>query len=415
MRCPHEVIVTCDTSSENYSAALYDPHSGSQLKTYKHASALGHHSLQLLSDSYLIASHATRPCLHLWPLNSQTPVSNVKLSVPGRVTALSCTSNGFYIAAAIDENIFIWQTCSGLLVNNIRRHYQTINCLVFNSDGSCLASGGEDGLIFVWSLSQITNEKEGKPISEFTSHSLPIKDLYFGQVGSFGRLYSVSLDRTARVYDVYAQQLLLTLIFDFPLTTITADIMENSLFVGSSTGAIVKCNLREPPRGPEHHVSSHGNDKMVVFKGHEGSITSLSVSVDCITLLSGSIDSMVYLWDIPSCQIILTIKHKAPVISAFFATEYDNFGVKNIVPSLKVKSLQKVSTQTTSDFILEVCRKPDDSWLLDFNTSEKSQFSTSDNTSDHKNDYKEALEEIERLKKINSDLYEFSMKKIIKN
>jgi pre-rRNA-processing protein IPI3 len=416
MRCPYEVIVTCDSASENWSAAIWDPCTGSLLSTYKHASVLGHHSLQLLSDSYLIASNATKPVLHIWPLNSQTPIQYPRLSTPGRVTALSCSPNGSYIAAAISEKIYIWQSCNGLLINSFARHYQTISCLIFNKDGSCLASGGEDGLIFTWLLSQLANEKEVKPLSSFSHHSLPVKDLYFGQVGAFGRLCSVSLDRSARIYDIHAGLLLLTLVFDIPLISVCMDIMENNLFVGSSTGIVMKCNLRDPPRGIEYHVSEHDNGKLIVLKGHESGVTALSVSVDNSTLLTGSTDGMVHLWDISSCQIILTLKHKAPIISAFFATGYNNFTANSFNPSLQVRSLQKVSDVASKDNFLEICRKgEDESWLLDFNSQFQNVNQSGTDSDDSKNKLKEALSKIQRLKKINSDLYEYSVKNIFIN
>ncbi|XP_011494224.1 PREDICTED: WD repeat-containing protein 18 [Ceratosolen solmsi marchali] len=413
MRCPHEVIVTCDSSNENWSAATWDPCTGSLSSTYKHAGTLGHHSLQLLKDSYLIASSATKPILHLWPLNSQTPIQFPRLATPGRVTALSCTPNGSYIAAAINEKIYIWQSCNGLLINSFARHYQTISCLIFNKDGSCLASGAEDGLIFVWLLSQLTNEKEVKSLSSFSHHSLPVKDLYFGKVGCFGRLCSVSLDRSARIYDIHAGLLLLTLIFDIPLVSVCMDIMENNLFVGSSTGLVMMCNLRHPPRGIEHHVSSKDNDKLKIFKGHESGITALSVSIDNITLLTGSLDGFVYLWDILSSQIILTLKHKAPIISAFFATAYDNFTTNNFKPSLQVRSLHKVSNAESKNNFLEVCKRDqDDSWLLDFDSQSSNGNRSRTDSDDSKDQLNEALSEIERLKKINSDLYEYSVRNI---
>lgn len=417
MRCPHEVIVSCDSSCTNYSAATWDPCTGSLLTSYKHATALGHHSLQLLKDSYLIASSATKPYLHLWPLNSQSPVPNVRLSLPGRVTALACTPSGAYIAAAISEKIYLYQTCNGQLLNSMARHYQTISCLLFNGDGSCLASGAEDGLIFVWSLSQIVNEKEAKVLSSFSHHSLPVKDLYFGQIGSFGRLYSVSLDRSARIYDVYAGQLLLTLVFDVPLTTLRTDIMENELFVGSSTGTVMKCSLREAYRGLEHHVASNDNKNIVLYKGHDSAITALSISIDCITLLTGSTDGMVHLWDIASCQIILTLKHKGPVVSAFFATAYDNFTTNEFKPSLLVKSLQRTSEAGNNETLLEVCRKDqDDSWILDFDWRATNQRqSDTSRGSNLEEQLRMARAEIDRLKKVNSELYQFSVKNILED
>ncbi|XP_058810810.1 WD repeat-containing protein 18 [Phymastichus coffea] len=411
-RCPHEIVVTCDSSSENYSAATWDPRTGTLLTTYKNAGALGQHSLQMLHDSYLIASSATKPFLHLWPLNSQT---NSRLVVPGKVTALACTPNGAYIAAALSEKIYIWQSCSGQLLNSFARHYQAIGCLLFNKDGSCLASGAEDGLIFAWSLSQVANEKEAKPLSWFSHHSLPVKDLHFGQIGCFGRLYSVSLDRSARIYDVYTGQLLLSLVFDVPLESVCTDIMENELFVGSSTGTVMKCSLREACRGAEQHVALRDNDKIALYKAHEGKITALSVSVDCITLLTGSTDATVCLWDIASCQLILKLPQRGPVVTAFFGTAYDSFASSDFRPSLVVRPLQKVSEPGKSDALLEVCRRDQgDSWILDLDwQSGKHRSASAAETSSTEEELKAARGEIARLKQVNSEMYQYVVRNLL--
>ena len=418
-RCPFELIITSDNSNDNCSAAVWDPSTGSLMHQYKHAGLLGYHSLQLLKDSYLLASSATKQNLIIWPLNSQMPMQNFRLGTPGLVTALACAPSGSFIAAAIkrsDTNkIYIWQTCNGQLLRTISRHYQSITCLIFNIDGSCLASGAEDGLIFVWDFSQVINEEEAKPLSTF-SHTLPVKDLHFGKIGPSGRLYSVSLDKSCRIYNVHTQETLLNLIFDVPLTVISTDIMENNIFVGSSNGKVFKCSLRTPPRGIDYHLTMNDKNEIISYKGHTDKITALSVSIDCKTLLTGSADEMVYLWDIESCQILLTIKHKAPIISAFFATAYKNFTVQNLEPSLKIKAFQTVPQQGGLNKIKK-CRKTyDNSWLLDFEKEGKSNAISmnEDELADCKAKLDNALAEVEQLKKINAELYRYHAKNIIK-
>lgn len=412
MRCPLEIVVTSDSSSENWSAATWDPCTGSLLSSYKHATSLGNRTLQLLSDSYVIGADSTKPRLHIWPLNSQTPVSNVRLFTPGKVSALTATPNGHYIVVAVAEKLYVWQLCNGRLLNTFTRHYQVINCLTFNKEGSCFASGSEDGLIFVWSMSQILCEKEAKPMCSFSYHSLPVKDLYFGLVGAYARLYSVSLDRSMRIYDVNEGILLLTLTFDAPLTAICADAIENNVFVGTSTGQVMKCFMRDPPRGYEAHVDATDNEKVTNFKGHQGSIVALSVSVDCITLLSASTDGSVHLWDIPSGQVIRTLQHKSPITSAFFEKAYDNFSGANYKPNLTLQPLQKTLESSEKDTFVEVLwREHDDSWLTDANAI-IGNVSNAENTTDCKNKLLKACNDNERIKNVNTQLYQYAVKYI---
>lgn len=185
MKNSREVLVTSDSSGETWSAAVWDPLTGSLLSTYRNAAALGHHTLQIVGDTYLIAADVTKPRLYLWPLNSQSPVANLRLTTPGKVSSLACTPSGSYAVAAVGEKIFVWQLTTGRLLGTVARHYQTVTCLKFSQDGSNFASGGEDGLVFVWSLTRVsTNHEQASPTHGFSDHSLPVKDLHYGNFGS---------------------------------------------------------------------------------------------------------------------------------------------------------------------------------------------------------------------------------------
>ncbi|XP_017893318.1 WD repeat-containing protein 18 [Ceratina calcarata] len=404
-----EVIITSDSNSEHWSAAVWDPRTGSTLSTYKNAGALAHRTLQLLSDSYMIGADLTKPRIHIWPLNNHSPVPNLRLTPPGKVTALTSSPNGSYIVAAISEKLFIWQVCNGRLLGNLSQHYQTVSCLSFSKDGSLFASGAEDGLVFVWSLYRVLNDDRPAPVHAFSHHSLPVKDLRFGHGGPLGRLFSVSLDRTCNVYDPASGSLLLTLVFNVPLTSVCVNARESDLFVGCTDGAVYRFNLHEPPRGIEHHVHPRGGESndSVVFRGHELPVVSLSVSIDCRYLISGS-GSQVHIWDIASRQILRTITHKGQITAAFFAKHYENFRVNDLKPSLKLSNLQRVSDDTGKESLIEVISRDRHSAdILNFDLyAENNSGSTSRQIAEMK-------EEIDNLKKINAAIYRYSVEAVL--
>ncbi|XP_046824943.1 WD repeat-containing protein 18 [Vespa crabro] len=414
-----EVIITSDNVAENWSAAVWDPNTGSLLSTYKHATPIQNHTLQMLNDCYLLGADSTKPRLHIWPLNSQRPLSNIRLTTPGKVSALTSTPDGSYIVAGISEKLYVWQVCNGRLLSIITRHYQTVTCLTFTKDSSMFVSGGEDGLIFVWSLFRVINEKEqATALYSFSNHTLPVKDLYVGHCAPRARLCSVSLDRTANIYDLNDGKLLVILVFDLPLTSISMNTKESELFVGCTNGLIFKFDLHEPPRGIEHHVKSTGtneeDDDSAVYRGHESTIVSLSVSSNCRNLLSASIDRKVHLWDVISRQILRTFGHKGQITSAFFAKRFNNFQIHDLKPSLKIQPLQRVLDNNGKENVIEIIRQGrDTSDILDFDSYvEKESLRTEIN--DHTSRKLEtALEEIEKLKMINSTLYKYSVKCIL--
>ncbi|XP_076173886.1 WD repeat-containing protein 18 [Ptiloglossa arizonensis] len=409
-----EVIVTSDSTGEHWSAAVWDPRTGSSLSTYKNASALTSRTLQLLSDSYIIGADITKPRIHIWPLNNPTPVPNLRLTTPGKVTALASTPNGAYIVAAISDKLFVWQVCNGRLLGNLSQHYQTVNCLSFSADGSIFASGAEDGLVFVWSLYRVLNNERTTPLHGFSHHSLPVKDLQFGHVR--GRLCSVSLDRTCNIYEPSSGILLLTLVFDVPLTAVRLNARESDLFVGCTDGSIYRFNLYEPPRGIEHHVQVRkDSSEGTVFQGHKSTIVSLSISIDCRYLLSGSISGEVHVWDVASQQILRTIDHKGPITAAFFAKHYENFRVTELKPRLQVSNLQRISDDTdgkqSSIEVISRDRNPVDVLNFDDYVGSNAESEVSNDPSSCK--LFEMKEKIEELKKINAAIYEYSVKHIL--
>lgn len=416
-----EVIVTSDNVAENWSAAAWDPNTGSLLSTYKHATPIRNHTLEILNDCYLLGADSTKPRLHIWPLNSQRPLSNVRLTTPGKVTALTSTPDGSYVVVAISEKLYVWQLCNGKLLSIITRHYQTVTCLKFTKDSSMFVSGGEDGLIFVWSLFRVINEKQETTtaLHSFSNHTMPVKDLYVGHCAPRARLCSVSLDRTANIYDLDGGKLLVTLVFDLPLTSVSLNTKESELFVGSTNGLIFKFDLHEPPRGIEHHVKSGTNaegDDSAVYRGHESAIVSLSVSNNCRNLLSSSVDKKVHLWDIGSRQIIRTFGHKGQLTSAFFAKRFNNFQIHDLKPSLKIQPLQRVLEESKKENVIEIVRQGrDTSDILDFDSYVEKESLRSE-IDDHNGSRKleNALEEIEKLKMINSAIYKYSVECILR-
>lgn len=404
-----EVIITSDSNSEHWSGAVWDPRTGSTLSTYKNAGALARRTLQLLSDSYVIGADETKPRIHVWPLNNRSPVPNLRLTTPGKVTALISSPNGSYIVAAISEKLFIWQVCNGRLLTNLSQHYQTVSCLSFSKDGSLFASGAEDGLVFVWSLYRVLNDDRPTPIHAFSRHSLPVKDLRFGHGGSHGRLFSVSLDRTCNVYDPARGSLLLTLVLNVPLSSVCVNARESDLFVGCTDGAVYRFNLHEPPRGIEHHVhprSGESNDSLV-FRGHESPVVCLSASIDCRYLLSAA-SNQVHVWDVASRQILRTIRHKGQVTAAFFAKNYENFRVNDLKPKLQLSNLQRISDDTGKESLIEVISRDRDPMdILNVDLYAES------NAGSASRKITEMRQEIEKLKKINAAIYRYSVETIL--
>ncbi|XP_074111183.1 WD repeat-containing protein 18 [Cotesia typhae] len=411
IRTSREVLVTSDNSGDIWSASVWNPTTGSLLMTYRNPSVIKHHCVDILGESYMLAADVEKSRLYFWALNSQIPVSSLSSSTPGKVSALACAPNGHYVIAATNENIHIWQTSTGKLLRTFSSHYQAVTCLTFSFDSSRFCSGGEDSLVFLWGLTSVMNDKKhATHIHKFTHHTGPVKDLHLGNFEQRARLVTVSLDRTARIYDTCVGTLLLTLIFDAPLTSVCMDIIECNLFVGCVDGNIRQFEMRNPPRNLEYHVSEQKNG--IVFKGHTGSVTKLSVSANCITLVSASADGNVNLWDIPSQQITRTFTLKGPVVTAMLAPAYPNYHVDKLKPRLLVRPFQNTTGSHKGDSVLEILIEVSGSELLNPDCYLKSNRSV-DRDDDARTKLMESIAENKRLIKINADLYNNLVKNLM--
>ncbi|XP_069686456.1 WD repeat-containing protein 18-like isoform X1 [Periplaneta americana] len=415
-----EVVITSENSGQLWNACVWDPRVGTSLMTYKGGGVASPHSLCLLGKDYLVMGDNSKPLLHAWQLNSQQPVlaKGIRLVCPGRVTSLAVSPDGCYCVTGIAENLHVWQAASGCHLTVAVRHFQHVNCIRFTDDGSHFVSGGEDALVLVWSLAYLLSNNGGdviggqtEPRHVFSDHSLPVKDLYLGPGGIRARLISVSVDKTCKVYDMTSGTVLLTVVFDLILTAVTMSAAELEVFVGGVNGNIYQIGIHSPPRMRDHHLTKEQKEK--VFSGHEKAITCLSASVDGLTLLSGSVDTRVMIWNIPSRMCIRVIHHKGQITNAFFTIAPKSIFSEEMKPSIVLRSFQKrtdaeessleISIRTTQDNLYE----DDDK---DFEDKQQSDIIGSNMIDAGGNGM---VEQINALKKINSDLYNYTIEKIL--
>ncbi|PNF43726.1 WD repeat-containing protein 18 [Cryptotermes secundus] len=415
-----EVVVTCEGSGQLWNACMWDPRVGSPLMTYRGGGVAAPHSLCLLGKDYLIISDHTKPVLHAWQLNSQQPVlaKGVRLVCPGCVTSVAVSPDGCYCVTAVAEKLHVWQIASGRHLAVAVRHFQSISCVRFTDDGSHFVSGGEDGLVLVWSLAYLVSNNAGEMISGqneprhvFADHSLPVRDLYVGPGGMRARLISVSMDRTCKLYDLASGNLLLSVVYDCLLSAVTMDTTEIEVFVGGSDSNIYQFGLHSPPRMQEYHLSKEEKSKK--FAGHTKAVTCLSASVDGVTLLSGSLDSEVMLWHIPSRQCMKVLHHKGPVTNAFFTLAPKCIFSEEMKPTLVLRSFQKSSDLNEEGTVAVSIQMTQDKWYGDddyyYYDSKSDHMAVTSSTTEDSG----LKEQIISLKKINSDLYGFALEKIL--
>ncbi|XP_077546089.1 WD repeat-containing protein 18 [Haemaphysalis longicornis] len=341
-----ECIFTTDGAGQLWNACVWDPVSGSVLAQYKGGTS-SPRTLCLLGADYVISAQHEKPILRVWSLQRRDQIQK-QIVCPGKVSALATSPDGIHCVAGIQEKIYLWQVPSGSLLAVLGHHFQPITCLRFSDDGGRFVSASRDGQVLVWDLAEAAaagaQGGSAEPIHAWTQHSYDVTDLHIGLGGGgSARCYSVSADRTCRVFAMDSGELLATVVLEGPLTAVVADPAEDHVFAGASTGkifevALYKWNASNSTKRPE-----------ATFLGHDAKVTCLSVSLDGQLLVSGSDDHTARVWDVASKQCIHIFHHKGAVTNAFIVpTPIAVTSMRPAPPTLPL-GVFKRSTQAAKD------------------------------------------------------------------
>ncbi|CRK89661.1 CLUMA_CG003398, isoform A [Clunio marinus] len=418
-----EVALISDDNDQVNSIAVWDIRNGTSLMQYRGGGAVGKHTLSLIGNNFLVTGNNVKPLLSIWPINSSDTIQNIKFVLPARANSLTVSPDGCFLVAGVIENIYIWQIATGKMLAMLSKHYQPVNCIKFSDDGSHFVSGGQDGQVIVWSLSaaigNIYHNESVEPLHTFSDHALPVTDIYIGSGGMRANLVTVSMDRTCKIYEIGSGNMLLSLVFQEILTAVTLDRVEIGLFVGTSLGNIYHHRLQPPPRTREYHITDE-NKQNNKFSGHTKAITCLSISLDEQTLMSGSEDCNVITWNIQSRSLLKTLPHKGAITNAIFILTPRVMFDREAKLELITKNFQRMkdNVETHESEVIDVMITPDmeNSSYRSSNDNYKSYDNVSIQSSafiSNESQCEKLLSEIERLKKVNKELFEFSAKNIV--
>jgi WD40 repeat protein len=147
--------------------------------------------------------------------DTQTGEPRGKVEVAGRVTALSFSPNGKWLAVAAGEpgktgavRIVSTPATSANTDSGFTAHKDSVFALAFSPDGKTLATAGYDRLIHIWDVSD-RGSVATSPRLTLKDHSDTIHDLSFHPKGQL--LASAGADRAVKVWDVATGKRLYTL------------------------------------------------------------------------------------------------------------------------------------------------------------------------------------------------------------
>ncbi|XP_017065917.1 WD repeat-containing protein 18 [Drosophila eugracilis] len=356
-----EALFISTSTEDNTTCSVQDLRTGTDLMRYKGGGCAQHNGLEMIHLNYLFSANSAKPLLHVWPINKQEQMTGIRFVVPGKVNALALTPDGSFLVAGIQENIYLWHMNSGRMLNTLSKHYQAITCLRFTDNGEHFISGGKDGAVLVWDLTFSaapldtgSGKDSTEPLYSFNDHGLAVTGLYSGIGGIRSYLYTVSLDRCCKLYDLSGGIMLLSVVFPVALHSVIVNKMETKVYVGSSDGKVFVFNMVNPPRMKEYHVEE---EEIQAFVGHTAgkAITCLALNLSATILISGGEDNQVCVWDVNSKQLIKSLPQNGSVTNlrirllspSLFLPEHKQ-------PQLFADSLKRMITPRDEDDYLEI-------------------------------------------------------------
>ena len=267
------------------------------------------------------------------------PILHWKTRLPeGQFTAgLRVSRCGNYIVGgASSGNLYVWSSLGGNLLKVVKGHYRPVRCIVW-TDRDQLATAGDDGMVHIFSLTDLVEKKETNvtPIRTWSQHQLPVKSL--GYVRG-GRLVSSGADSTLVIMEISSQAVIASIQQPKPSECIY--VHHQRIFVGLNDGTISLVDLDEfsihqteqlgakTVRSGEDPISQVFGDTttetskryMVELRGHRKAVTAIAV-VDEDRLCSGDASGAVRLWDLDSRSCVRVIEPAGKAVTPISSIE----------------------------------------------------------------------------------------------
>lgn len=197
------------------------------------------------------------------------------------------------ISGSADSTIRLWDLQGNQIGEPFRGHEGTIYSVAFSPNGQRIISGGADGKVRLWDLqgNQIGEPFKGHDLAVFAVAFDPAKGEDFISAGGDRNIRIWNINRTEWLTGYKAFQ------HESPIFSAVFSLSPNVEKIISASGdfkeggAINLWNLYGEKLDPPY------------FKGHRGWVTSIVLSPDGKTIVSGSGDGTVRIWDLQETKV----------------------------------------------------------------------------------------------------------------
>ena len=300
---------TLASGSDDKTIKLWDARSGKLVRTLE-----GHtdrvYSVAFAPDGNMLASGSWDSTIKLWDARSGALLRTLD-GHANEVLSVAFAPDGQTLASGGYKTVKLWDARSGALVRTLEGHTSWVNSVAFAPHGNMLASGSWDSTIKLW------DAHSGELLRTLEGHTEDVTSVAFAPDGN--TLASGSDGNTIKLWDARSGETLRTLESHTSLVDSVAFAPDGStLASGSSDNAIKLWDARSG----ELQLSIDARGPGYERKGHASDVDSVAFAPDGNTLVSGSSDNTIKLWDARSGEVLRTLDgHANEVRSVAFAPD----------------------------------------------------------------------------------------------
>jgi WD40 repeat protein len=325
--------------------------SGKQITVKGHQDTLW--SVCISPNRRFLATGSADRTVRLWDLSG-----NLIIELKGHqdeVWSVCFSPDSQFVASgSSDRSVRVWDL-SGNQIAELKGHQGPVWSVCFSPDGRFLATGSRDRTAQLWKLSPLNKGGQGgnasgnQMMTILTGHQDAVTSVCFSPDGRF--LATGSLDRTTRLWDLSAKQIVLRG-HRGPVESVCFSPDSQSIATVSDDRSLRLWDLSGKPIG--------------AFRAHQGPVESVCFSPDGRFLATGSDDRTAKLWNLSGKQIAEFTGHEDWVKSVCFSGDGRFLATGSHDRTARLWDLSgKLIAEFTGheDWVKSVCISPDGSFL----------------------------------------------------
>lgn len=197
-----------------------------------------------------------------------------------------------FATSSLDETIKIWSLPDGKELLTLRGHVGAVYNISFSGNDKLLASGSEDWSVRIWDV------ESGQELKVLRGHTAPVIGVYFSQDDESSLVASTSFDKTVKLWDVETGTEIKTLRGHTDVTNNVAYSYDGKTIATASDDSTIRI----------WSTDFVNKDPLMVLRGHTAPVLTVLYSFDSKRLVSSDANGEVVIWNTETGSILRKIK-----------------------------------------------------------------------------------------------------------